>query len=71
MVGLDPNKYAAHCLRRGGASGALQSGIAPFFNKFQGDWRSECYMRYYTVSKMDMVAITGIMLRQLLGAVLG
>lgn len=71
MVGLDPSKYAAHSLRRGGASGALQSGIAPFFTKFQGDWRSECYMRYYTVSKLDMVAITGTMLRQLHGAVQG
>jgi hypothetical protein len=68
LVGLDPAQYAAHSLRRGGASGALASGMSPFLTKFQGDWRSECYMRYLTVTKSDMVAITGTMLRQLHGA---
>lgn len=71
LVGLDPKQYAAHSLRRGGASGALESGMAPFFTKFQGDWRSECYLRYYTVTKSDMVAITGTMLRQLHGGARG
>jgi hypothetical protein len=52
-------QYAAHSLRRGGASGALVSGMLLFLTKFQGDWRSECDMRYLTVTKSDMVAITG------------
>lgn len=67
MVGLDPSRYASHSLRRGGASGALESGLAPFFTKFQGDWRSDCYMRYYTVSQGSMVAITASMLARLHG----
>lgn len=66
-VGLDAQQYASHSLRRGGASGALQSGLAPFFTKFQGDWKSDCYMRYYTVSQADMVAITYTMLSKLHG----
>jgi hypothetical protein len=70
-VGLDPSQYASHSLRRGGASGALESGMAPFFTKFQGDWRSECYMRYYTITKSDMVAITSSMLDRLHRAVRG
>jgi hypothetical protein len=65
LVGLDPSMYASHSLRRGGASGALASGLAPFFTKFQGDWKSDCYERYYTVSRADMVAITATMLSTL------
>jgi hypothetical protein len=57
--------YASHSLRRGGASGALASGLAPYFTKFQGDWKSDCYERYYTVSRADMVAITATMLSTL------
>ena len=36
LVGLDPRMYATHSLRRGSASGALSSGQAPFFTKYQG-----------------------------------
>jgi len=67
LVGLDPRQYATHSLRRGGASGALQSGLAPFFTKLQGDWKSDCYMQYYTVCQADMVAITAAMLGKLHG----
>eukprot|EP00882_Tetradesmus_deserticola_P030518 GHRQ01034303.1.p1 GENE.GHRQ01034303.1~~GHRQ01034303.1.p1 ORF type:complete len:120 (+),score=10.76 GHRQ01034303.1:115-474(+) len=37
LLGLDPSQYVSHSLRRGGASGALASGLAPFFTRFQGD----------------------------------
>jgi hypothetical protein len=65
MVGLDPAHYATHSLRRGGASAALQSGLAPYLTMFQGDWRSDCYLRYYTVSRQDKLNITAVMLQQL------
>jgi hypothetical protein len=55
LLGLDPSKYASHSLRRGGASGALASGLEPFFTRFQGDWKSECYLRYYTLGLRDML----------------
>lgn len=32
---------------------------------FQGDWRSDCYLRYYTVSRQDKLNITAAMLQQL------
>jgi hypothetical protein len=64
LLGLDPSQYASHSLRRGGASGALASGLAPFFTRFQGDWKSECYLRYYTLGLRDMLRISAAMLDQ-------
>lgn len=64
LLGLDPSKYASHSLRRGGASGALASGLAPSFTRFQGDWKSECYLRYYTLGLQDMLRISAAMLAQ-------
>lgn len=64
-IGLNPADYATHSLRRGGASAALKSGLAPFFTMFQGDWHSDCYLRYYSISKRDMLRITAVMLQQL------
>lgn len=64
LLGLDPSQYASHSLRRGGASGALASGLAPFFTRFQGDWKSECYLRYYTLGLRDMLRISAAMLSQ-------
>lgn len=64
-VGLDPTHYATHSLRRGGARAALQSGLAPYFTMFQGDWKSDCYLRYYSVTQRDKLNITSVMLKQL------
>jgi hypothetical protein len=64
LLGLDPSNYASHSLRRGGASGALASGLAPFFTRFQGDWKSECYLRYHTLGLTDMLRISAAMLSQ-------
>ena len=36
-AGVDPDNYAGHSLRRGGASFALAC---------KGDWKSDCYQRY-------------------------
>ncbi|KAF6252400.1 ADP-ribosylation factor family-domain-containing protein [Scenedesmus sp. NREL 46B-D3] len=65
LLGLDPSQYASHSLRRAGASGAIASGLTPFFTRFQGDWKSECYLRYYTLGLRDMLRISAAMLSQL------
>ena len=45
-----PYLYSSHSLRRGGATWAFQCGVSPELIKLQGDWQSDCYLRYINVS---------------------
>ena len=47
---LDPRLYSVHSFRRGGATFLFQSGAAPAFIKFQGDWKSDAYLVYLSLS---------------------
>jgi hypothetical protein len=64
-LGLDPRDYATHSLRRGGASAALASGLAPYFTMYQGDWASDSYLKYYEVRTQDKIRITRMMVSML------
>jgi hypothetical protein len=46
QIGLDPEDYGTHSLRRGGATFAASCGTPAAYIKLQGDWASECYTRY-------------------------
>ena len=46
LVGIDSSKFAAHSLRRGGASWAFSSGTSVELIKLQGDWKSQAYQKY-------------------------
>lgn len=46
LCGLNPEEYAAHSFRRGGASLALACDVPIELVKLQGDWRSDAYQRY-------------------------
>ena len=43
---LCPSHFAAHSFRRGGASWALQCGLAPDVVRILGDWKSDTYLSY-------------------------
>ena len=45
-LGINPSKFAAHSLRRGGATWAFTSGANSDLIKLQGDWKSHAYQRY-------------------------
>ena len=49
-AGFDPAAYSGHSFRRGGCSFAFQIGISPTLIKLRGDWRSNVYERYISVS---------------------
>jgi integrase len=49
-VGINPNVYSAHSLRRGGASLAFDLGLSPIQIKLRGDWASNAFERYVFVS---------------------
>jgi hypothetical protein len=48
--GVDPAEYSGHSFRRGGCSHAFALGIPPSLIKLRGDWKSNAYERYVTIS---------------------
>ena len=48
-MGIDPQSYAGHSFRRGGASFAYQSGVPVKLIKALGDWRSDTILIYLTM----------------------
>ena len=50
LIGLDPNKFSLHSLRRGAASLAFASNVPGEFIKAQGDWSSDAYLQYLNIS---------------------
>jgi hypothetical protein len=61
LVGVDDSKVSGHSLRRGGATYAFQSGVSGSAIKAQGDWQSDCWMRYCELSPSDQLGITQAM----------
>jgi len=53
--GYDVSKYAGQSFRRGGATFALECGVSEPFIKMQGDWRSDAYLLYATVSRASQL----------------
>ena len=45
-VGLDSTCYSPHSFRHGGATFAFEAQVPSELIKFQGDWRSDCYLIY-------------------------
>jgi hypothetical protein len=52
-------------LRRGGATYAFKCGVPGLSIKAQGDWHSDCWMRYCELSPSDQLGITQAMHRNI------
>ena len=50
LIGENPEGYALHSLRRGGATFALQCNIQGEMIKLLGDWASDAWRRYCDIS---------------------
>ena len=48
--GLNEKVYSGHSFRRGGCTYAFSLGLSPLLIKLRGDWRSNAYERYVTVT---------------------
>ena len=47
QIGIqDVSRYCTHSFRCGGATFTFQCGINPTLIKAQGDWVSDCYLKY-------------------------
>ena len=49
LAGFDPQVYAAHSFRRGGATWAFAQGLPGEVIRALGDWHSDAYLAYITV----------------------
>ena len=56
-IGLHPSRFSSHSFRRGGATFAFQQRAPPAFIKAQGDWKSDAYLVYLTLSADDKLQI--------------
>jgi site-specific recombinase XerD len=52
---LDPKKYSAHSLRRGGASFAFQIGLSHVQVKERGDWASNAFEKYIHINSDSLM----------------
>ena len=46
ILGLPPEAYSSHSVRRGGTSCLFEAGAKPQMIKMHGGWKSNCYQRY-------------------------
>ena len=56
-IGLDPKNYSSHSFRRGGASFAFNNCAPTEFIKSHGDWLSDAYLVYLTMSNDEKFKI--------------
>lgn len=59
-IGLQASSYSGHSFRRGGCSHAFSLGIPAHIVKLRGDWRSNAYERYITISDNQQEAFSTI-----------
>jgi len=74
QVGQQPEKFAGHSLRRGGATYAYHCGVNPLFIRIQGDWSSDAWLLYVGLRHEQKRHVTMAMqhrMRQMPGAVWG
>jgi integrase len=57
-IGLAPEDYGTHSLRRGGATDAAERGVSDALIKVQGRWKSAAYQRYVEPSPALMLTVT-------------
>ena len=56
-IGFNPAQYSSHSFRRGGATFAFCNRAPAAFIKSQGDWKSDAYLVYLTLSNANKFKI--------------
>ena len=65
-IGLNPELFSSHSLRRAGATWAFRSRVRPDLIKSQGDWTSLCYLRYIDFSLHERLEVSEKMSQEIL-----
>ena len=55
LIGLPASDYSGHSFRRGSASWAIQNGIPGEIIKILGDWKSDAYLAYLSLSTLSKI----------------
>ncbi len=61
LCGYNVKMYSGHSFRRGGCSHAFNIGLSPLLIKLRGDWRSDAYQRYISVSSIKQLEVARAM----------
>ena len=65
-IGLNPEEFSTHSMRRGGTTYAFQSKVPVELIKMHGDWRSDCYQKYLSFSLEDKLLVASKMKNSIL-----
>ena len=57
LLGLDPNMFSTHSFRRGFATFAFRNHVSADEIQILGDWKSDVYKRYISLSVNDKLKI--------------
>ena len=65
-IGLDAQEFSSHSFRRGGSTFAFQSRVPKDLLKLHGDWKSDCYQKYLSISLEDKLLVVAKMKENLI-----
>ena len=65
-IGLNPEEFSTHSMRRGGTSYAFRSKVPVELINMHGDWKSECYQQYLSFSLEDKLLVATKMKKSIL-----
>ena len=65
-IGLDPNRFSSHGFRRGAANFAFRSNVPADLIQLQGDWKSDAYKKYLSLSIQDKMTVARKMKHEIL-----
>jgi hypothetical protein len=66
LAGYDPDLFSGHSLRRGGATAAFHAGVEPLCIRLQGDWSSDAWLLYVSLSFAQKRHISEAMQRHMM-----
>ena len=68
-IGLNPDNYSSHSFRRGGTSFTLKAGVRADLIQLHGDWRSDAYKKYLSLTFKDKIRVAEKMSKLILSEI--
>lgn len=65
-IGLDPDEYSTHSFRRGGTTTAFKAKVPIVLIKAHGDWKTDCFQKYVSLSLEDKLLVSAHMKQNIL-----
>lgn len=65
-IGLNQEEFSTHSFRRGGTTFAFKANVPTILIKAHGDWKSDCYQKYLSLSLEDKLLVATHMKQEIL-----